>query len=313
MPNFACPQPVRSWFQTDPAALEQQLNQIFTAPPQIPPPHVTHWLVRFAHHSLMPSPTLSLDSTAVQHRVWIAFALRYLHPLLTQDDHLTHHEVVTRIIKNHLDLVQQLVHGDVDTIIQTLQQLLPAVTAAPDPNQYPEYLHKIASREERTFARSAERGREQLITSLLGFLQRENYNPVTEVLRTYFSRKQTVAVHRALRAHHQQYRRLLRQSADDSPWQHDIALSLSEFDRRLDMIDEFRVWDLRILLGIEMGMVALVLWMDLTLRTKSLLIILLGLIIACLFYTRITYAITDAITWADKELRLLAIQREEAE
>ncbi|TVR25113.1 MAG: hypothetical protein EA396_00230 [Anaerolineaceae bacterium] len=305
MTPISPPPAVRRWLKSDTDALEAQLKYALTTPQNIPS-DVALWITRFAHDVLRPRLTVTGDAAIDQNRVWVCFALRYLHPMLTGAAKLVSHEAMTNIIKNHYNIVQTLVEGDVDAVIRVLRDglLQAGAVSDDDDGHYPDYLHKIADREERTFARSADKGRDQLIAALVAS-RTVQPNASAESVRTYLSGKRPEQVHRALQSHHRRYRELLQQSADDPERQHAIALSLAEFERRLDMVDHFRGWDSRVLFGAEVIMVISVLGMDVTPRTTFLLVMVLGFIIACLFYTRTAYAITDADSWARKELAML--------
>jgi hypothetical protein len=307
MKPISPPPNVRRWFKRDADALEVQLKDTLTTPQNIPP-DVALWITRFAHETLRPSITVTGDAAIDQQRIWVCFAIRHLHPMLTDAPKLVSHEATANIVKNHYSIVQTLVEGDADAVIRVLRDdLLQAGIASEDDGDYPDYLDKIADREERTFARSADRGRDQLITALVAYFTTSKHNPAAESVRTYFSSKRPEQVHRALRAYHRRYRELLQQSADDPERQHTIALSLAEFERRLDMADDFRAWDSRVMFGAEVIMVISVLGMDVTPRTAFLLVMVLGFIIACLFYTRTAYAIAEADSWARKELGVLGV------
>jgi hypothetical protein len=306
MPTIACPPNVRGWFRSSRSELETQLIDLFSSSAQDVPPAVAVWVVRFAHTHLLPNLTVTGETAVDQKRTWVCFAIRHLHPLLTNAPKLVSHEATANIVKNHYAIVQTLIEGDADAVLQVLRETLTERNLASDDEaDYPADLDRIADREERTFARSADRGRDQVIAALTAYLAPTRPNPAAESLRTYLSSKRPEQVHRALQDHHRRYSDLIRQSENHPELQHDLEVSLREFERRLDMIDEFRTWDSRVLVGAEMVMVIAVLGMDITARTALLLILILGFLIACLFYTRTTYAITDADSWAEKELRLL--------
>ncbi|PJF20798.1 MAG: hypothetical protein CUN56_14345 [Phototrophicales bacterium] len=79
-----------------------------------------------------------------------------------------------------------------------------------DAISYPAYLDSIADREARTFARAADRGRDQLIAALATYLPQLDHNPAVESLRTY----------------HRQYNDLLKRTADSPDDHYSVLMSL---------------------------------------------------------------------------------------
>lgn len=305
MTMISCPPSIRRWFKTEATDLELQLKDTLNLS-QPMPSDVALWISKFSHQTLRHKLTMTGDSAIEQQRIWVCFAIRYLHPLLSNMPKLVSHEALTNIIKTHYGVIQILVEGKFDDVVYVLQvKLLEVGWVGNTENGYPDYLDKIADREERTFARSADKGRDQLIAELIRYFNTPKHNAIAESLRTYLSAKRPEQVHRALQSYYIRYQELLQESVNHPEDQHHIALSLVEFERRLDMINVFRAWDSRVLIGAEFIMVISVLGMDITHRTAFLLVMVLGFVIACLFYTRTAYAIADADSWARKELRML--------
>lgn len=81
MSVLVCPPDIRRWFETDPDRLENQLFDLLHNPTSDAPQNVSLWITRFAHTHLSPDTILARESALIQQRIWISFALRYLHPV----------------------------------------------------------------------------------------------------------------------------------------------------------------------------------------------------------------------------------------